>query len=317
MPARTEKVFIQELNLTTDIHFTGDDVPLKDAIDGATTSSNFDTISEFTPGAGVTVDGVLLKDSTVKTDTIIEKSSGAGVTADGVLLKDSAVDTNVAAAGVTLSGTTLAADGTDVAISITVTPKATGTLIVGAGDVSTDIIGEKTGAAGVTIDGVLLKDSAIVMSGGAIQLPRGTASSVILAGFGSTTAEGMQLGCIDETFSFVGNTDLFKETAYLFPAGAVLLCAQANIQAAATGGSTTTKVGLGTEADPDLYGKTSALTKNLKITTTPDWAVIASPVRLRVSACATDGSAGDTALTVGSVRIRIVFLAPVDLINAV
>ena len=38
-------------------------------------------------------------------------------------------DTNVAAAGVTLSGTTLAADGTDTNISVTVTPKGTGELV--------------------------------------------------------------------------------------------------------------------------------------------------------------------------------------------
>ena len=38
-------------------------------------------------------------------------------------------DTNVAAAGVTLSGTTLAADGTDTNISITATPKGTGELV--------------------------------------------------------------------------------------------------------------------------------------------------------------------------------------------
>jgi hypothetical protein len=39
-------------------------------------------------------------------------------------------DTNVAAAGVTLSGTTLAADGTDSNISISLTPKGTGTVTV-------------------------------------------------------------------------------------------------------------------------------------------------------------------------------------------
>jgi len=37
-------------------------------------------------------------------------------------------DTNVAAAGVTLSGTTIAADGTDANIDITMTPKGTGTV---------------------------------------------------------------------------------------------------------------------------------------------------------------------------------------------
>ena len=40
-------------------------------------------------------------------------------------------DTNVAAAGVTLSATTLAADGTDTNIDINVNPKGTGSLVVG------------------------------------------------------------------------------------------------------------------------------------------------------------------------------------------
>jgi hypothetical protein len=45
-------------------------------------------------------------------------------------------DTNVAAAGLTLSGTTLAADGTDANISITLTPKGTGDLALGAFDLT-------------------------------------------------------------------------------------------------------------------------------------------------------------------------------------
>lgn len=47
-----------------------------------------DVISERTSAAGVTVDGVLLKDSAVTTDTIIEKTSAAGVTIDSCLIKD-------------------------------------------------------------------------------------------------------------------------------------------------------------------------------------------------------------------------------------
>lgn len=50
-----------------------------------------DTIAENTAGTGVTVDGVLLKDSQVTTDTINEKTGGAGVTIDSVLLKDNTV----------------------------------------------------------------------------------------------------------------------------------------------------------------------------------------------------------------------------------
>ena len=47
-----------------------------------------DTINESTTNAGVTVDGVLIKDNAVNTDTITEKTSGSGVTIDSVLLKD-------------------------------------------------------------------------------------------------------------------------------------------------------------------------------------------------------------------------------------
>lgn len=55
-----------------------------------------DTISETTSAAGVTVDGVLLKDggavfadaATIEVDTINEATAAAGVTLDSVLLKD-------------------------------------------------------------------------------------------------------------------------------------------------------------------------------------------------------------------------------------
>jgi hypothetical protein len=50
-----------------------------------------DAINESTTNAGVTVDGVLIKDNAVNTDTITEKTSGSGVTIDGVLIKDSEV----------------------------------------------------------------------------------------------------------------------------------------------------------------------------------------------------------------------------------
>jgi hypothetical protein len=184
------------------------------------------------------------------------------------------------------------------------------------GTLAADTITEKTAAAGVTIDGVPLKDGGINLTGGSIQMPRGIASSSILQGFGATSAEGMQLACVEETFSFVGNVALYKESAYLFPVGAVLLCAQANVEAALTGGGTTVKVGLGTSSDPDVYGLSSALTKNTKITTMPAYSALTGTARVRVSSCATGGTAGDTALTVGSVRIRIIFLAPVNLADA-
>ncbi len=51
-------------------------------------SPSADAIAEKTTAAGVTIDGVLCKDSQVNTDQINEKTTAAGVTIDGVLCKD-------------------------------------------------------------------------------------------------------------------------------------------------------------------------------------------------------------------------------------
>ena len=147
----------------------------------ATTRVETDTIAEKTGGAGVTVDGVLLKDgdvtadltgnvvgnvvgdvagnitgpvfcatTRVETDTIAEKTGGAGVTVDGVLLKDGDVTGDLT--GDVVGDVTGNVVG-DVAGNIT------GPVFCATTRVETDTIAEKTGGAGVTVDGVLLKDS--------------------------------------------------------------------------------------------------------------------------------------------------------------
>lgn len=174
------------------------------------------------------------------------------------------------------------------------------------------------------VTGTTVTDGSATLTGGSLALPLGSVqhsrsgtTGAIIRGFGATASEGLQEAIVEETISFAANAALFKELAYLFPANAVIVSAQANIEAALTGGGTTAKVGLGTEADPDAYGKTSALTKNAKIDTQPDAAAgFAAPTALRLSSCAADGSAGDTALTVGSVRVRIVYRALVSLADA-
>ena len=94
-------------------------------------------------------------------------------------------DTNVVAAAVTLTGTTLAADGTDANITLTATPKGTGSFTVSSGNLvlgavatqvemnggaATDFIGQATLTAGVvtisntniaTTDRILLARSAV------------------------------------------------------------------------------------------------------------------------------------------------------------
>lgn len=121
-----------------------------------------DTVSELTAAAGVTVDGVLLKDggmiladgAALDADTINEATAAAGVTIDGVLLKDNSVT------------------------------------VGSAGSVVTDTISEKTAAAGVTVDNCLIKDGrAALLATAALFISTeqtGTGSSQNVAhGFGS------------------------------------------------------------------------------------------------------------------------------------
>lgn len=55
------------------------------------TTPKVDTINEETAGAGVTVDGVLLKDGDATVDHISEKTSAHGVAIDGMTIKDGVV----------------------------------------------------------------------------------------------------------------------------------------------------------------------------------------------------------------------------------
>lgn len=79
------------------------------------TSLSTDTINEKTAAAGVTVDGVLLKDggavfadgATIEVDTVNEATAAAGVTVDGVLLKDGGVTATAASSIAASSGTAL------------------------------------------------------------------------------------------------------------------------------------------------------------------------------------------------------------------
>lgn len=77
-------------------------------VSGATISAGqalaADTISEVTSAAGVTVDGVVLKDSGVSADTISEKTTNAGVTVDGALIKDTAIRARNTTLAVTADG---------------------------------------------------------------------------------------------------------------------------------------------------------------------------------------------------------------------
>lgn len=185
---------------------SGDVNPLIDQVNANTTaiadmsdgSYKFDHIAELTSAHGITFD------NTPNIDTIAEKTSGHGVIIDGILIKDSTVDTNVAAAGVTLSGTTLAADGTDADININITPKGTGSVLTAKGTVTTltsttaniTTLDTNVAAAGVTLAGTTLAadgtDAAIPIT----ITPKGVAGILTAAGSAAKPA-----------YSFTGDSD--------------------------------------------------------------------------------------------------------------
>jgi hypothetical protein len=93
-------------------------------------------------------------------------------------------DTNVAAAGVTLSNTTLAADGTDAAIPITINAKGTGRVLINANNVT---ISDSTGTGAGTITSILNQDMLLYSGGGGAGV--GAAGSInIMGGVGGATS---------------------------------------------------------------------------------------------------------------------------------
>jgi len=150
-------------------------------------------------------------------------------------------------------------------------------------------------------------------------LTAGAAAAAVALRFGAAASEGLEVKVIDETVVLTNavETDL-TETV---PAGAVVLSVQANLETAVTGDGTgddgLTKVGIGLTADPDKYGKTSALTQNAKIDTIPDWAVLAAEETVTVKACDDNGDAVTEKFTAdGEVRVRIVYAACNSLADA-
>jgi hypothetical protein len=174
----------------------------------------FDSISEVTLGAGVTVDGVLHKDGEISTDIINETNPGSGVTIDGVLLKDNAVNTNVISEkttnqGVTVDGVVLKDAGITVAAHIlpdgdelydlgntdnkfrdlylsgtsltlgdqTITTDATS---IALPTIKTDRVEEQTAAGGITIPSDVTLTGTVDASGGTtVGFPKGKFEQVV------------------------------------------------------------------------------------------------------------------------------------------
>jgi hypothetical protein len=156
----------------------------------------------------------------------------------------------------------------------------------------------------------------------------GTGQGDIVEQIGKTATEGWQLRVYDETV----NPAAIETNLLNLPAGSVILSVQANVESALTGGGTTVTWSIGTAGDPDHYGSAGfssitgaaaadTLAKNSKVNWSADsahaWAMSSAAEQLVLTGAATGGASdGNTALSVGSVRCRVLYYQMLALDNA-
>jgi len=143
-------------------------------------------------------------------------------------------DTNVAAAGVTLAGVTLSADGTDADIDINITPKGTGEVNltkvdIDAGTIDGVSIGNSSAASIINVDNIRLDGNTIstVNTNGNLTVTPNGAGKVLLATTTAkdlvTTANGFStLGNNSEVYA--GTNLRTYATSYNVGSGTITLC---------------------------------------------------------------------------------------------
>jgi len=229
----------------------------------------------------------------------------------------------------TINGTNVDAGASGTAGTVDVFPttaskgKVAITAADSAGDTTTTIVNaSQAGARTYTIPDAgasasfLMTQGAQTVAGAqtfsaASTLTAGAAAAAVALRLGASATEGLEIKVIDEVVTTTnGVEDNLTETV---PAGAVILYGQINLDTAvvgdASGDDLLAKVGLGTTADPDKYGKTAALTLDSKGDLIVDWAVLGSEETVAVRACKTDGTACTEKFTGSeSVRVRLAYL---------
>ena len=182
-------------------------------------------------------------------------------------------------------------------------------------------------AAMVSVTGagvVTLADGSTLLRPGA-----GTGTGDVLEVIGPDVTHGMKISVYEATLSPAA-----VETAlFTVPAMSVIDSVQANVQTALTGGGTTATFSIGITGDVDLYGtagtagaQADLLAQNSKLDCFGTRAsnhgagiglFVAATQALKLIGAATGGAtAGDTALTVGTVKVRVVYRTLMALVNA-
>lgn len=133
-----------------------------------------------------------------------------------------------------------------------------------------------------------------------------------------TDPAGVKEVKVDSVIDFTSNATKYINVCTI-PAGSKVKCATIQILTLVVGGSTTVKLGLGTNAtSPSLLGKTAALTKNSQNNVVPADAasLIATSTAIDLNGVTTAGTAlGDTNVTAGTARVIIVYDTPAILAN--
>lgn len=160
-------------------------------------------------------------------------------------------------------------------------------------------------APGTASDSSLATEKAVVDAiTASITRTGGDTDGEVVQRFGAATTEGFEVVVVDKTVTLGAVAGV---AVFTVPAGAIIKAVQANVATAATAGGTSVKIGVGVNADPDAYGKTTVLTANAKINTLLAPSVLSAEAAIEAFPCATDGSAGDTAFTAGTLRVRIIY----------
>jgi len=178
------------------------------------------------------------------------------------------------------------------------------------------------GAGGASAGGTAGSKGSIDVTGAMTHALAGAAVAVQIDQIGPLSTEGMKTMIIDETLSPAAVETNLSAT---IPVGAVVRYVGACVMSSLTGGGTTATWGVGTAGDGDKYGTAGfgdtvadALTKNSKSRCCPTPTTLAAAEQICVTGCATGGTSdGNTALTVGTIRVVVIYDAPLALTSAV
>ncbi len=170
---------------------------------------------------------------------------------------------------------------------------------------------------------------ALIRGGAVVDLytQAGTGTGTKIAVIGPDLTHGMVTTVYEATVS----PNAVETALFTVPANSVIDAVQANVESSLTGGGTTVTFSIGVTGDVDAYGTagspTDALVKNTKL----DYMGAGNPpgagaslgvfskstVALKLIGAATGGtSAGNTALTVGSVKVRVVYRTLLSYVDA-